>query len=165
MGHAEAAINTLIEEIQSSSGKHTLDPRFFALCMNALYDLSPGYEGALHKVGSKTGQSFAEHMHPGDISHAEEDINHFFNTLGFPSVSFTEDGSSTIEVTVEDCPFTASISAEKPVCAFMAGFFSAVFYKVTGERYNCMENECRATGGDACVFTAKSASEAFLESF
>jgi bacteriochlorophyll 4-vinyl reductase len=66
---------------------------------------------------------------------------------------------------VEDCPFTAGVSMDTPVCAFMAGFFSAVFYHVSGERYNCIEEECRATGADTCQFTAKSASESFLESF
>ncbi|MEM4573349.1 MAG: V4R domain-containing protein [Candidatus Caldarchaeum sp.] len=60
----------------------------------------------------------------------------------------------TIKVFFENCAFCEGLHGENsPSCYFLAGILSGIAQRLFGEEFSARETECRAVGGNSCVFS------------
>jgi predicted hydrocarbon binding protein len=122
-------------------------------------DLSDLYAGAAGGIIRETGQEYGrELLETVDEGQGDERFGNFLAFLQFI-------GYSGITAEKERLRVYSSPTAEehlkadykdKKVCFFLSGILAGAYRDIYGEKVEFVEEQCKAEGADACVFTKQS---------
>lgn len=145
-------------EIRDGSVRYLLIRPDTLMGLFALLD-APSRAAALKALADSTvryGSKSAEHYQRMGAAEPDRLITVIEGTapqLGWGRWRFKRTGERSFELQVSNSPFAAGFGrAEAPVCAGIAGMFTAVLGLVLGPRAEAREVECAAMGAERCRF-------------